>query len=136
MLRQLLIVVIPVLVLACSEIEVVVPIFNLRAEFDPSNVDRVDSFIKATATQWNLSVLEKGRDQMAFLTQGQEAFFLALYSGETPILDITNAGAGTILVLHVYDYGEMPLEQLNELADEIVISLNQNFGIELMSQLE
>ena len=72
---------------------------------------------------------------MAFLTQGQDAFFIALFSSDSEIVNITNVGIGTRLTLHVYDKGGLLLEQLNELTDEIVNGLSLNFGIELKSQI-
>lgn len=121
-------------VTGCGESEVVKPVLKYQADFDPSDVDQVESFIKSVAKRWDLRVYEKDRKQMSVLTQGEDAFFMALYLNSNSILDISNVGMGKVLTLGVFDYGEMPLEELHALADEITSGLSQKFGIELKQQ--
>jgi hypothetical protein len=121
-------------VTACGEGEVVKPVLSYQANFDPSDVDQIESFIKSVAKRWDLRVYEKDRKQMSVLTQGEDAFFIALYLNGNSILDISNVGMGKVLTMGVFDYDEMPLEKLHALAHEITAGLSQKFGIEFKQQ--
>ena len=94
-------------------------------------INDVEVYIRAVGKKWDLEIFEKDRDQMKFITQNQEAFYIAFYYNDNAILHISNAGFGVGIVLSLFDDGEMPLSDLKKLDEEIRAGLNENFGVKL-----
>ncbi len=115
----------------CTNSCYVKPVFHFKASFEPSMVDDVEVFIRDVSKEWNLRLFEKGRGSMKILSNGQEAFFIALYFEGDAILTITNTGPGKVLSLMALDFGDLPLEKLEQLTDEIRSGLKSQFNIEL-----
>ena len=136
----ILMAVLAVLFLVSCEGESTRPTYHYRAPFDPSMVDGVEEFMKDVARRWELRLFEKSREGMKYLTLGQEAFFIALFLKSDPknnwILDISNAGAGTILSLALFEHEDMPLAELQRLDGEVRRGLKEKFGIELLPYTE
>ena len=107
------------------------PTFFYRAAFDPLMINDVEVYIRAVGKKWDLEIFEKDRDQMKFITQNQEAFYIAFYYNDNAILHISNAGFGVGIVLSLFDDGEMPLSDLKKLDEEIRAGLKENFGVKL-----
>ena len=118
-------------VISCSEEDYVKPTQQYQADFNTDNIDSIEEYIKSIAKRWNLRVFEKSHNEMKLLTQGQDAFYIALYLNENAVLDISNVGVGTILTLETFDHGDLPPEKLSGLTDEIVQGLEQQIGIQL-----
>ena len=116
------------------------PTYHYRASFDPAMVDGVEKFMRGVAKRWEFRLFEKDRKGSKFITRGMEAFFIALFLKSDPenewILDISNAGAGTILTLGLYEHEDMPLSELQELDNEVRTGLRERFGIELVPYVE
>ena len=129
-----------VLFLVSCEGESTSPTYQYRTAFDPAMVDGVEEFMKDVAKRWELRLFEDNRKGMKFLTQGQEAFYIALFLKLDPknnwILSMTNGGAGTILILHLYEHEDMPLAELQRLDEEVRFGLKEKFGIELLPYTE
>ncbi|GBF30072.1 hypothetical protein MnTg04_00008 [bacterium MnTg04] len=83
--------------------------------------------------KWELRVFEKDREAMKFLTQGQEAFFIALYFEDDSILAIMNAGIGNILTLSLQTDDNFPVEELEKLANEVRGELKTHLNIDLVA---
>ena len=119
-------------VAACGE-EHVEPAFFYKAQFDPSMVAEVESFVRDISVKWQLELFEKDREQMKFLTQYREAFFISLYFECDAILAIMNVGVGNVLTLSLHDYGNLPVEQLERLANEVRSGLRAQLNIDLVA---
>lgn len=52
--------------------------------------------------------------------EGQDAFFIALYLDEDPILVISNVGSDSTLTVDAMDYGNLPIEELERLVEEVL----------------
>lgn len=115
---------------SCGEAEYTPPYLHYRADFDTAKVDEAEMTIKEIAKKWNLRVYEKDRDQMKFLTQGKEAFFIALYRDEDPVLSLTNSGVGNVISVMAVDYGNMPVSDLERLTKEVIKVLEERLNIE------
>ena len=132
--------VLAVLFLVSCEGESTRPTYQYRASFDPSMVDGVEEFVKDVARRWELRLFEKSRKGSKIITRGQEAFYIALFLKSDPkhnwIVSITNAGFGTLLILHIYEHEDMPLAELQRLDGEVRRGLKEKFGIELLPHTE
>ncbi len=116
---------------ACGEDNNVEPVMSYQANFYPEKVACVESVAKSLANDWKLEVYEKDRKQMNLLTQGQDAFFIALYFQGDAILDISNVGMGSTLTMGVFDFGKLSLDKLHRLANEMIKGINQQCDIQL-----
>ena len=96
--------------------------------------------MKDVAKRRELRLFEDSREGMKYLTLGQEAFYIALFLKSDPknnwIVSITNGGAGTILILHLYEHEDMPFAELQRLDGEVRRGLKEKFGIELLPHTE
>lgn len=111
---------------ACT---MVVPSWSYRAPFDPDKTEEVIDIMKDIAHEWNLQYkVDTGRD-MQFLTDGTKAFHMFLYFEDYGIISIGNVGVGKILSLMVVDKGDMPIEDLNRLKEDIINTLNERADI-------
>lgn len=123
--------------IACScEAERMSPYLMYKADFSSAKTGEVESAVKKIAKEWGLRVYEKNQEQMKFLTQGKDAFFIALYFEENPILVITNAGFGDLLMLSVTDYKGMPTSDLERLAAEVINTLETRLDIKFKKSEE
>ena len=116
------------------------PTYHYRASFDPAMVGGVEKFMRGVAKSWELRLFEKDRKETKVISLGKEAFFVALFLTSDPdrnwVLDLSNAGAGTILTLGLYEHEDMPLSELQRLDSEVRTGLKERFGIELMPYVE
>ena len=94
-------------------------------------VDDVENYMRDMSKRLGYDFFEKDRDDMRFLSKGMSAFFVAFHLKEDPVLFITNVGAGTVLTLSVQDYGNVPLNDLKMLGQEIIEGLQREFSIHL-----
>lgn len=115
---------------ACGQDDVK-PVYFYKAPFDPVMVDAVAEVMKDISESRQFKLFEKDREQMKFLTDGKNAFFTAFYLKGEPILAVTNVGVGEVLTLSLHDYGELPLDDLEGLAQEVRDTLKNRFNIEL-----
>ena len=115
---------------ACGQDDVK-PMYFYKASFDPVMVDAVADVMEEISENRQFKLFEKDREQMKFLTEGKNAFFTAFYLKGEPILAITNVGVGEVLTLSLHDYGELPLDVLEGLAQEVRNTLKNRFNIEL-----
>lgn len=90
---------------------------------DYTKIDLVEERMVRLAQRWALELFEKDRDQMAFLTQGNPALFMALCYEEQPVLNVFNVGVGETLVVAVSDFGEMPRLELERLTHDVLTEL-------------
>ena len=117
---------------ACDS-EYIVPVFFYEAPFDPLLVDEVEEIMYDISGKWELSVFEKDREAMKIMTQGQEAFFIALFLEDDSILAIMNAGIGNILTLSLQTDDNFPVEELGKLANEVRRELKTHLNIDLVA---
>ena len=112
-----------IFVASCGD-DVVWPHAQYEAQLgDYSKIDQVEDRMRDIAKRWKLEISEKDRGQMAFLTQGKPALFVALYFDGDPILSVTNAGVGSKLRIRATDFGEMPLSDLEKLTQDVLKEL-------------
>ena len=90
---------------------------------DYAKIEQIETLIRAIAANRNLDVFEKDRDEMSYLTQGEPAFFIALYYMNEPVMTLTNVGIGNKLTLTTTDYGDMSLRELEKLTQQILSEL-------------
>ena len=76
-----------------------------------------------------MEILEKDRGNMEFITQGKSAIFFAFYFENIPVLIVTNAGAGDILVVSATGYGDISLNDLADLVQDVLRELSE-LGLE------
>jgi len=105
-----------------------------KAKFDVSKVDDVENTMVVIAKRWNLEPFQKDREQMKFLTQNKEAFFIAFYFDGDPVLVVTNVGVGEVLTLSATDYKKMPISDLKKLIVEVIDALKDQFNIEFKKE--
>jgi len=98
----------------------VAPHMKYFAAFDNSKIEVVEPILDVIAKRNNLEVSEKDPMKMKTLSQGKEAFFTALYFHGDSVLILTNVGVSGKLVFTVTDYGEIPLSDLERIANEII----------------
>lgn len=113
---------------ACSS-ESIDPYMKYSANFDNSKIEQVESILSSIAADRELEIFRKDREKMQYLSQGKHAFFTALYFEEDPVLILTNVGVADTLVMTITDYGKMPIEELENIA-EVVISNASSKGID------
>ena len=132
--------VLTVLFVVSCDGELTKPTYQYRAPFNPAMVEDVEIFMRDVAKRWKLRLFEKDRKEMKVISLGKEAFLIALFLKSDPeddwILDISNAGAGTILTLGLYEHEDMPLSELQRLDNEVRTGLKEKFGIELVPYVE
>lgn len=107
------------------------PIFQYRAPFDTTKVDKVEEVVRRIAEDAGFSLFEKDRAVMKHITFGKDAFFIGFYLDEDPVLFISNAGAGEIIDLSIMDFGVMSVEELENLASRVRQELKQKLEINL-----
>lgn len=112
-----------------------IPTVVFKADFDPARIEEVEVLVDEIAGRWNLRVFRKDKKQMSILTQGEAAFFVALYLEQDPIVVLTNVGVSNILSLVISDLGSMHVTELDRLTAEIVDSLEQRLEIDLVKQV-
>jgi hypothetical protein len=125
----ILLFVLSILCSACNS-ESIEPHMKYSAKFDNSKIGQVELILVGIAADRELRVFKKDREKMQYLSQGKDAFFTALYFKEDPVLIVTNVGVADILVMTTTDYGKMPKEELEHMADA-VIGMASNKGIDL-----
>ncbi len=115
--------------LACDG-DVVKPYASYEASLDePSALKKVENRLRRVAVVWNMEILEKDRGNMEFITQGKSAIFFAFYFENIPVLIVTNAGAGDILVVSATGYGDISLNDLADLVQDVLRELSE-LGLE------
>lgn len=119
-----------VFVCGCVDAQVV-PTVVYKANFDNTKIDAVESIVDEVAQQWKLRPFRKDRVQMERLTFGEDALFVALYFEDNPVLVLTNVGVGKVLTLSTSDFGKMPVEDLNRVANDMIDKLRNRLSIEL-----
>ncbi|MEX2148686.1 MAG: hypothetical protein WD793_00590 [Steroidobacteraceae bacterium] len=102
-----------------------------KAPFDTSQIEGVEKIVDDVASKWKLRVFRKDRRELSLVTQGHDAFFVALYLGRDPIVFLTNAGVGTVLTLGINDYGTLSVENQVRLANDLVFPLREYLNIDL-----
>lgn len=112
------------------------PYLLYTAQFDITKVDNAVVLVKEIAKNWNLRVYEIDREQMKFVTQGKDAFFIALYFKEDPIISIANSGVGEVLRVMAIDYGKMSLPDLKKLTEETIQTLKLELNLEFEKSKE
>lgn len=105
------------------------PYLIYESEFGTEKISKVENVIKDLAQRRNLRVFEKNRENMKYLSRGEDAFFIALYFKNDPILVVTNVGVGKLITLSVSDYGKMPRKELELLTLELVSILKNEVNI-------
>ena len=123
------------LVCACDSRQVS-PHLLYRADFDAARIDEAERVVRGVAEEWELRVFEKDRDEMAFLTRGRDAFFVALYFEGDSILVLTNVGVGDTLELTAFDYKKMPMSDLDALVAQVITSLEDKLDVEFKIELD
>lgn len=129
--RKICFMIFSILLLNACDSEHVAPTFIFEAPFNPNMVDEVEVYIKEVADKNGLRVFEKGRDQMRALSKGKEAFFIAFYYDNDPILSISSVGVPDLIRLSLYDFGKITLPDLEALAIEIKYGLKERYRINL-----
>ena len=120
---RLICVILLVLAASCED-RVIRPHAEYEAPLgDYSKIEQVETRLRSIARHWKLEVFEKDRDQMAFVTEGKPAFFVALYFDGDAILIVTNVGVGSKIILAATDHGEMPLGDLERLTQDVLKEL-------------
>ncbi len=125
----LLLFVLSILCSACSS-ESIEPHMKYSAKFDNYKIEQVELILVNIAAERELRVFKKDREKMKYLSQGKDAFFTALYFKEDPVLIVTNIGVTDTLIMTITDYGKMPKEELEHMA-EAVVGMAFNKGIDL-----
>jgi len=111
------------LILICScNSQYLEPDLYFEGKFDPKNVNTLEKFIKQLAKDKGFQIFEKDRNQMSFLSQGKEAFYISYYIHEDigPVMWISNVGAPNILVLGFNSFSDFSRENAKELAIVII----------------
>ena len=95
--------------------------------------DQATEVATKLAVSYGANVFEKDRDNMRFLTDGQEAFFVAYYFEDrnAPVMWITNVGAGDRLTLAATSGHEFTKNDARSLVDAVRTALLVDLGIEL-----
>lgn len=132
--RKILLVLLCIFCLNACTAEYIKPMFFYRSPFDPSMVTDVESYMRKASKNWNFELFEKDKKEMKAVTDGQEAFYLAFYHKDKAILDISNVGVGVVLTLALFDHGDMPIAELERLANEVRSGLKSKFGIQLIAE--
>jgi len=111
----------------------IAPEFHFEGAFKPSSLDKLEGYIKQLAQEKDYRVYEKRRHQMKTLTNGQDAFSIALYqkTNDKNILYISNTGAGTILTLYLFTNKDFSLQEAKSLADTVIHYLESQLNIEM-----
>jgi hypothetical protein len=84
--------------------------------------------------KWSLDVLENDKETLKYVAKGKDVFFMVMESDNNPIIAITNHGVPEILTIHVTDYGEMPIEKLESLTNDILTTIEAELGITFVNQ--
>lgn len=116
---------------APTSVDRIEPAAVYKGEFDHSKIGAVESIVDEVAQRWRLRIFRKNREHMKHLTQGRDAFFVALYFENDAVLALTNVGVGTVLTMITTDHGKMPLHELNGVASDIVDMLRTRLSINL-----
>ena len=98
--------------------------------FNTQDIPEVEKLIRNVANKWDLQIKEKDRGQMKILSSEGEAFFIFLLRNEKVILHIGNVGANRIITLMFYNQGQLPVNELEQLAAEIKNELESRFNLE------
>ena len=122
--------------LSSCEAEHKPPYLLYTANFDVSTVNEAEAIVKKVAKKWDLRVYEKDREQMKFLTQGKDAFFIALYFNEDPIISIGNSGVGEILRVMAIDYGNVPVSDLEKITADFIKAFKDQLNIDRFKKSE
>lgn len=123
-----------ILAISCGNKSVYVkPDFLYKGKVNSSQVDSLHIFIKELAGIYNLDVFEKNREDMQFLTHGENAFYLSLYKNnhDAPVMWISNVGSGTVLTFGFSSNEYFSLEDVRSLFDKVKIHLENNMSIYL-----
>jgi len=123
-----------VLALALGESSKVTPHTMYRADFLSSSISDVEKCIDTIAKENGLRIFRKDRQQMSTLTNGQPAFFTALYYQDDPVMTVTNVAVGTILSISISDYGKIPISELELILSDFTSMLEQAKTVDNLQQ--
>ena len=130
MIRWLYLILLCVFCVGCNS-ESIGPHLKYSAQFDNSKISQIESVLDDVAVRNELEVFSKDHKKMRFLSEGNPAFFTALYLNGDPIIIITNVGVADTLVLTITDYGKIPVAELELIAAEVILLLKSNINIKL-----
>lgn len=102
------------------------------ATFDDSKIGNVEKFVRSYAEMNNLKVLEKDKEQLKYLSNDANEFFMTLnYQGD-PIVAVLNIGQTNILRILALDYGDLELEKLDVITNEIKNALANELNLKFI----
>lgn len=116
-------------ILGCSNTGTLVELF--RAPFDPLRSAEIELVSNDLALELGLSPVNKDRAQMSSLTHGTPAFFVFMKKGDDAVVTVSNVGDGTVLTMTVNDFGTMPKEDLQRIANTVRSKLEEKLGVPL-----
>ena len=127
--KKFYVVILALILSSCGEVNRKIPLLY-QANFDASKIEEVEGAMEIISKKWGLRLFQKDRERMKYLTQGKEAFFIALYFNGDAVLSLNNVGVGEVLSLMIVDYGIMPKNDLERLTNETLLILKTQLSIE------
>lgn len=130
--RMAAIIALAIPVLACRDSGALFELY--RAPFDPQRSAELEQASTELALDLKLTPVKKDKKRMTAITNGTPAFFVFMNKGEDPVVTVSNVGDGTVLTVLVNDYGTIPREDLQRIANTVRSRLEAKLGVPL--QLE
>lgn len=113
----------------------VAPYLVYTAQFNSRQIADAEDVMNIIGRKWKLKVFEKDKQTMRAISHGKDAFFIALHNDPKkvrPVVVLTNnpTSEGDTLSLYVMDFGELPVSELEKLANDVIEKLGER-GVEL-----
>ena len=105
-----------------------------RAEFDPQKVDKAEKVVMEFAKRNKLRIFSKDRKEMSIVSNGENAFYIALYHDGDPLLSVTNVGGIVQISVSSTDYENMSKSELAGLTIALVGDLQRELNLKFKEQ--
>ncbi|MEC4091367.1 hypothetical protein [Pseudoalteromonas rubra] len=122
------------LLLSCSEHKPMGRSFV--APFESDSIGFFESSIDVFSKRKGLTVFSKSKREMKVLSNGVDAFYIALYFEGVPIIQITNVGVGDQVLVSNLGSDEVEEQFVDELIDELVLILGRSSGVKFEEKSE
>jgi len=131
MVNRLVVILAMLMLLGCSEppTEYLPKQDIYDSEFDSAKVEEAISLSRNFAKDHGLTVILKNLEQSEFLTNGDPAFTMFLYSENDPIFFISNTGFGKIITINVSYYGKFKEGQIENLRDLLIAEFESELNL-------
>ena len=107
---------------------------SYKANFKTSDIEQIETLIHKIGKEWDLTVFEKDKSLLKSMSEGKEEFLMTMEFDNTPVIVVTNISHESRLTVAAADFGGMPATKLEDLTNEILASIEAEFGVKFTKE--